>query len=117
MNYIQRITSALDKDAETVSILSHLPVAKLDAKLMLLKKQIATARKFEQYDAVELLHIWEDQINNAKELKQHIEIEESTLLDVDMQLPELAAFEMIEKRQELLKSKLLTKDFFVNREN
>jgi len=115
MNYIQRLTEALNKDAETVSVLANLPVAKLDNKLILLKKQIASAKKFEQHDAVELLRTWEDQVLNAKDLKQDLNMPDNNLLDVNMELTELAAFEMIEKRQDILKSKLLKEEFSINR--
>ncbi len=114
MNYIQRISTALDTDTETVSVLAHLPVARLNTKLQLIKKQIASARKYEQYDAIELLHIWEDQIINAKALKLQLNLEENTTVDVNMELPELAAFDMIERRQDLLKEKLLKDEFSMN---
>jgi|ERR1043165_2641083 hypothetical protein len=112
MNYAQRLHTALDKDAETVSVLAHLPVQKLENKLLLIAKQIESARKFAQNDAIELLRVWQDQVENAKELKRDLALEDNDLLDVEMEIQELAAFEMIEKRQELLKSKLL-KDGFV----
>lgn len=115
MNYIQRLTSALDHDAETVSVLGHLPVTKLDNKLSLIKKQILTAKKYEQHDAIELLKIWEDQVLNAKELKKELSLADNNLLDVNMELAELAAFEMIEKRQDILKNKLLKEEFSINR--
>lgn len=114
MNYAQRITTALDKDAEIVSVLGHLPIAKLNNKMLLLKKQMASANKFEQYDAIELLKIWEAQIINAKVLKQELNLEDNNTLDVDMEITELAAFEMIEKRQDILKNKLLKEEFSIN---
>jgi hypothetical protein len=115
MNYIQRLTNTLDNHAETVSVLANLPVAKLDNKLLLIKKQIASAVKYEQPDAIELLNVWQDQVENAKVLKQELNLADNYLLDVDMELNELAAFEMIEKRQDLLKSKLLKEEFSTNR--
>jgi len=117
MNYIQRITAALDKDAETVSLLAHLPVLRLENKLQLLKKQMLSAKKYEQYAALELLKIWEDQVLNALELKRNLNIEDSDLVDVDMELTELAGFDMIEKRQQLLKKKLLKEDYLTFLEN
>ena len=114
MNYAQQITTTLDNDAETVSVLGHLPVSKLDSKLDLIRKQLATARKYEQHDAVELLKIWQDQVLNAKELKQYLKLEDNNVLDVNMELSELAAFEMIEKRQDILKNKLMKESLTAN---
>lgn len=111
MNYAQRITTALDKETENISVLAHLPIERLDKKLQLLSRQIASAKKYEQPDAIELLHIWERQVNDAIELKQQLQPAENLLVDVEMVLPELAAFDMIEKRQELLKLKLLKGEF------
>ena len=114
MNYIQRLSNALDNDAETVSVLANLPVAKLDNKLLLIEKQIISSLKYNQFDALELLKVWEGQVLNAKVLKQELKLADNNLLDVDMTLPELAAFEMIEKRQDILKSKLLKEEFSTN---
>ncbi len=111
MNYTQRINNALDKEAENVSVLAHLPIERLDKKLLLLARQVEAAKKYEQHEAVELLHIWEQQVNDAKELKLQINPTENLLVDVEMVLPELAAFDMIEKRQELLKLKLLKGEY------
>ena len=114
MNYTQRITNALDKEAETISVLGHLPVAKLDTKLLLIDKQTVSALKYEQYDALELLKIWEHQVISAKALKQQLALADNNSLDVDMELTELAAFEMIEKRQDILRNKLLKEEFSTN---
>jgi hypothetical protein len=114
MNYIQRINSALEKEAENVSILSYLSLERLDKKLVLINKQLIAAKKYEQPDAVELLKIWAGQVNDAIALKLQMDMEENLLLDVDMELPELAAFDMIEKRQELLKTKLLKGEYTPN---
>lgn len=114
MNYLQRINTALEKDAESVSVLAHLPVEHLDKKLALINRQVAAAKKYEQRDALELLNIWQAQVLNAKELKLQLNPVENLLVDVEMELPELAAFEMIEKRQELLKLKLSKEEFSEN---
>lgn len=111
MNYAQHLHTALDKEAENVSVLAHLSESKLETKLSLVRKQMGSARRFEQHDALELLKIWEEQIFNALELKAQLNIEENEQTDLDMMLPELAAFEMIEKRQEILRTKLLKDDY------
>ncbi len=116
MNYLQRINTALEKDAENVSVLAHLPEERLDKKLALINRQVAAAKKYEQRDALELLKIWEAQVLNAKELKLQLNPAENLLVDVEMELPELAAFDMIEKRQELLKLKLSKEEFSENRQ-
>lgn len=107
MNYSQYLHITLSKNAENVSVLAHLSNARLEYKLIMLKKQAATAYRFNQQDALEILALWEEQILQAKVLKQQLDIPDNETSDVDMELPELAAFEMIEKRQEMLRSKLL----------
>lgn len=107
MNYTQYLHTALSKNAENISVLAHMSNAMLEHKLIMLKKQAATASRFDQHDALELLALWEEQVQQAKVLKQQLDIADNETSDVDMELPELAAFEMIEKRQELLRNKLL----------
>jgi len=107
MNYTQYLHTALNNNAENISVLAHLSPVRLEQKLQLVKKQVGSALRFNQADALELLKVWEDQILQAAELKAQLDIENNDTSDIDMELPELAAFEMIEKRQELLRNKLL----------
>lgn len=107
MNYTQYLHAALTNNAENISVLAHLSPVRLEHKLQLVKKQMGSARRFDQANALELLKLWEDQILQAAELKTQLGIENNDTSDIVMELPELAALEMIEKRQELLRSKLL----------
>jgi hypothetical protein len=111
MNYIQKISSALDKETENISFLAYFPSTKLQQKLTLVKKQIEIATRNEQTDALELLKLWETQITEAQLLKQQLNPDENPLLEMDFELPEIMAFELIEKRQELLRQKLLKEEF------
>lgn len=107
MNYTQYLHTALTNNAENISVLAHLSPVKLEHKMQLVKKQMGSARRFDQPGALEILQVWEDQIQQASELKAQLGIESNNTSDVAMELPELAALEIIEKRQEILRSKLL----------
>ncbi len=107
MNYTQYLHTALNNNAENISVLAHLSPVRLEQKLQLVKKQIDSAQRFDQTGALELLKVWEDQLLQAAELKAQLGIANNDTSDVAMELPELAALEMIEKRQEILRSKLL----------
>lgn len=111
MNYAQKISAALDNEAENVAYLSYFPTAKLEQKLGLVKKQMEIATRNEQRDAIELLNLWQNQITDAQVLKLQLKVEENPLLEMDFELPEIMAFELIEKRQELLRQKLLKDEF------
>ena len=111
MDYIQQITNALDKDVENIAFLAYFPDSKLEKKLLLVQQQLAVAEKNNQLGAAELLKIWEQQISDARILKQDLKLEDNPKLDMQMYLPEIEAYEMIEKRQELLKQKLLQDKF------
>ena len=116
MDYIQQISNALDKEVENVAFLAYFPFGKLEKKLSLVRKQLAVAEKNKQTGALELLKIWEEQILDAQILKQDLKIEDNAKLDMQMHLPEIEAYEEIEKRQELLKEKLL-KDKYTETES
>ncbi|MES2620696.1 MAG: hypothetical protein V4615_07580 [Bacteroidota bacterium] len=107
MSYISQITNALDKEIENVAFLAYFPVAKLEKKLQVVKQQILIAEKNNQLQALDLLKIWEQQISDARLLKKQLEIDDNLDLDMQLSLPEIEAYEMIEKRQELMKQKLL----------
>src|SRR5688500_12391375 len=107
MNYIQQITLALDKEVENIAFLAYFPEQKLDKKLLRLKQQLDVAGKNKMSEAVELLKLWEQQVLDAKVLKEELHIEDNPALELNMFLPEIDAFEMIEKRQSQLRKKLL----------
>jgi hypothetical protein len=107
MSYIQQITNALDKEMENVAFLAYFPYPKLEKKHLLVKQQIAIAEKNNQLQALDLLKIWQSQIQDALTLKKNLQVEDNAELDMQLHLPEIEAYEMIEKRQELLKQKLL----------
>ena len=111
MNYIQKTSIAIDKEAENVAYLSYFPSAKLEQKLNLVQKQLEIAARNEQHDAKELLTLWQKQISDAQFLKQQYKVEDNPHLEIDFELPEIMAFELIEKRQELLRQKLLKEEF------
>lgn len=110
MNYIQRISDCMDKEAENVAFLSYFTTAKLEQKLLLVRNQIEIATRHEQRDALSLLQLWAKQITDAQELKKLLKPEENPLLDMHMELPEIMAFELLQNRQELLKNKLLKEE-------
>ena len=58
-------------------------------------------------DAGNLLQIWERQLSDARFIKQQYEIADNPKITVSMLLPDLAEYEEIEKRQQLLLQKLL----------
>lgn len=107
MSYISQITNALDKEIENVAFLAYFPDAKLEKKLLLVRQQVLVAEKNKQLQALDLLRIWEQQICDARVLKKELEIDDNPNLDMQLSLPEIEAYEMIEKRQELMKQKLL----------
>jgi hypothetical protein len=107
MNYNEQITYALDKDVQNVAFLAYFPESKLDKKLLSLKQQLAIAVKNKLTDAAQLLQIWQRQVLDAKILKAQWRVEDNPTLELKMFLPEIDAFEEIEKRQERLKQKLL----------
>ncbi len=107
MDYIQQISNALDKEVENVAFLGYFPFNKLEKKLLLVQQQLAVAEKNKQLGAAELLKVWEQQLLDATELKKEMQLEDNPLLDMQLSLPEIEAYEMIEKRQELLKERLL----------
>ena len=106
MNYIQRLSDAMDNEAENVALLSYIPATKLEQKLLLVRGQIEIAAKNELRDALELLKLWEKQITDAVELKRVLNPDENPVLDMNMELPEVMGFELFQKRQEVLKNKL-----------
>ncbi len=107
MSYVQQISSALEKEAENIAFLAHFPAAKLENKLTSVRNQISIAEKSGQTGALELLKLWESQILEAQVLKQEYNLEDNPNLDMKMQLLEVEAYEMIEKRQQILRKKLL----------
>lgn len=107
MSYISQITNALDKEIENVAFLAYFPDTKLEKKLLLVRQQILVAEKNKQLQALDLLKIWEQQISDARVLKKEMNIDDNPNLDMQLSLPEIEAYEMIEKRQELMKQKLL----------
>lgn len=107
MNYIQRISDCMDNETENVAFLSYFTTAKLEQKLLLVRGQIEIATKNELRDALELLKLWEKQIIDAVELKRVLNPDENALLDMNMELPEVMGYELFQKRQEVLKNKLL----------
>ncbi len=110
MNYIQRISDCLDQEAENVAFLSFFTTSKLEEKLLLVRNQIAIATKHEHQDALSLLQLWEKQLTDAQELKIQFKSDENPLLDMNMQLPEIMAYELLQNRQKLLKNKLLKEE-------
>lgn len=111
MDYIQQISNALDKEVENVAFLAYFPFNKLEKKLLLIRQQLSVAEKNKQTGALELLKIWEEQILEAQILKHDLKIEDNAKLEMQMYLPEIEAYEAIEKRQALLKEKLLNDKF------
>jgi len=107
MSYISQITNALDKEIENVAFLAYFPDAKLEKKLSVVRQQIVVAEKNKQLQALDLLKIWEQQICDARVLKKEMNIDDNPNLDMQLSLPEIEAYEMIEKRQEMMKQKLL----------
>jgi hypothetical protein len=106
MDYILQITAALNKDVENIAFLSYFPEGKLDKKLLSIRQQIEVAKKNKLTDALELLKIWEQQVIEAKSLKQELQVKDNPALDLNFYLPELEVYDMLEKRQELLKQRL-----------
>ena len=111
MDYIQQISNALDKEVENVAFLAYFPFNKLEKKLLLIRQQLSVAEKNKQTGALELLKIWEEQILEAQILKHDLKIEDNAKLEMQMYLPTIEASEAIEKRQALLKEKLLNDKF------
>lgn len=109
MDYIQQISNALDKDVENIAFLAYFSESKLERKLTVVQQQLAVAEKNNLTYATELLKIWEEQIISAQILKKELQIEDNPKLNMRLSLPELEDYELIEKRQELLKEKLLGK--------
>jgi hypothetical protein len=107
MDYRQQISNALDKDVENIAFLAYFPESKLDKKLLALKQQQEIAQKNNIPDALELLQIWQQQVQDAKSLKAQLHIDDNPKLSLELSLPEIEAYEAIQKRQELLKKKLL----------
>jgi hypothetical protein len=105
MDYIQEISKALDKETENIAFLAYFPEVKLDKRLLMLRKQYYIARKNKLTEAMELLKIWEQQVLDAKAVKEELRISDNPDLELDMFLPEVEAYDMIEKRQALLKQK------------
>lgn len=114
MNYIQRLSETMDREAENVAFLSYFPSAKLEQKLLSVRAQIEIATRNELRDALELLKLWEKQITDAQEMKRVLNPDENDLLDMNMELPEVIGFEVFQKRQDVLRDKLLRAEEIAN---
>ena len=110
MNYNTEIQTALDKEIENVALLSAYSFKKLDELLAVVKQKQMVAFRNQLTDAGALLQIWERQLSDARLLKLQYEVTDNNSLEVAMSLPDLDAYEMIEKRQQFLLEKLLVKE-------
>ena len=107
MSYPIRIKEALDNASENIAWLARFADSKLEKKLNIIQAQIAIASANHQPEALQLLHIWERQIIEARILKydQHPQLDELTELEKDR--AEMEAFDaMFEKRNKVIAEKL-----------
>jgi hypothetical protein len=83
VSYAIRIKEALDHADENIAWLSRFADAKLEKKLNIVQAQIAIASTNKQNEALQLLHIWERQIIEARILKydQYPQLDELTELE------------------------------------
>lgn len=110
MNYKQQIETVLNNEVQHVAILSSYPLEKIDKLLDSIRQKTSVAFRYQLNEAGELLQIWERQLSDARMIKLLYGIEDNTENEIDMQLPDLSAYEMIEKRQQLLLEKLFVKE-------
>jgi hypothetical protein len=107
MDYAQKLSNALDKEEETIAFLAFLPLSILEKKLLQVRRQLDIAQRNNILGPLELLKFWQKQLLDAKLLKAEFELEDYYDRDINFSLREVEEFEQIEKRQELLKQKLL----------
>ena len=106
MDYREEITRALDKDVENIAFLAYFPKEKLQNKLTAIRKQLQVAEQNNLSEATELLKLWEQQVVDALVIKEDLQISDNPKLDMPLYLPEIEVYEMLEKRQALLKQRL-----------
>lgn len=100
MSHSIRIKEALDNAEENISYLARFADHKLERKLCIVQQQIGMAGANKQDEALTLLHIWEDQIIEARLRKydQHPPLDEMT--ETEKFLAEMEAMELEMKKRE-----------------
>ncbi|HWB64456.1 MAG TPA: hypothetical protein VG603_13150 [Chitinophagales bacterium] len=107
MSYQLRIKEALDHADENIAWLSRFSDSKLEKRLDIVQAQIAIASQNKQPEALQLLHIWERQIIEARILKYSQQPQLDELTEIEQGVAEMEAFdEMLEKRNKVIAPKV-----------